>query len=132
MNKMVMSGALTAALIVGGGTGFYLANAKGNVPTPAAFMQQRVNIAPMSNQIKSNGSSDDQQSDGFEQMKPYMKQMHPDLSDKQLEQLYESMHGSDGACGGDENTSNNGRTDNNSGDNNAKNQSFQGMMGTNL
>jgi hypothetical protein len=34
----------------------------------------------------------------FDQMKPYMQKMHPGLSDQQLEDLYNSMHGTGGAC----------------------------------
>jgi hypothetical protein len=33
---------------------------------------------------------------GFEKMKPFMQQMHPDFSDKQLEDMYQTCHGSDG------------------------------------
>jgi hypothetical protein len=32
------------------------------------------------------------QSNGFEQMKPQMKEVHPDLTDQELEQMYNSCH----------------------------------------
>ncbi len=40
------------------------------------------------------------QSDGvfnFEKMKPYMQKMHPDFSETQLKDMFESCHGEDGS-----------------------------------
>lgn len=117
MKKMIISGTLAAALIVGGGTGAYMAFAKENTTSPAAIMQQQgMNMEQMSNSMQSGNFEDMQQfmKDGnvnFGQMKPYMKKMHPDLSDQQLEDMYKRMHGTGGAS-------------------NSKN--FQGMMGNNL
>ncbi|MBG9791964.1 FAD/FMN-containing dehydrogenase [Paenibacillus dendritiformis] len=33
---------------------------------------------------------------GFEQMLPFAKRMHPDLSDQQIEQMYNSCHNGNG------------------------------------
>ena len=35
----------------------------------------------------------------FGQMKPYMSEMHPNLDNQELEELYKSMHGTGGASG---------------------------------
>ncbi|WNS74932.1 hypothetical protein RRV45_18935 [Bacillus sp. DTU_2020_1000418_1_SI_GHA_SEK_038] len=32
----------------------------------------------------------------FEQMKPYMQKMHPNFSENELKDMYESCHGSEG------------------------------------
>lgn len=117
MKKMIISGALATALIVVGGTGAYMAYAKENTASPVAIMmQQGMNKEQMTNSMQSGNFEDMQQfmKDGnvnFGQMKPYLKQMHPELSDKQLEDLYKSMHGTGGAC---------------------NSQKFEGMMGNNL
>jgi Ethanolamine utilization protein EutJ (predicted chaperonin) len=114
MKKLIISGAFATALIVGGGTGVYMAYAKENTVSPVAIMQQQgMNMEQMSNSRQTENFEEMQQfmKDGnvnFGQMKPYMKQMHPDLSDKQLEAMYKRMHGTGGAC-------------------NSKN--FEGMMG---
>ncbi|MDR6121654.1 hypothetical protein QFZ87_001251 [Bacillus sp. SLBN-46] len=114
MKKTIITGALAAALIVGGGTGVYKAFAQGNQPNPAAYMQQQgINMEQMTNSMKSGTIEDMQKfmeegNVNFGQMKPYMKQMHPDLTDQQLEEFYKGMHGT----GGSSNSAN-----------------FQGMMG---
>ncbi|MGG7620778.1 hypothetical protein [Bacillus coreaensis] len=41
----------------------------------------------------------------FGQMKPYMEKMHPDLSTKELKEMYDSCHG-DGGMMGNTNTVN--------------------------
>ncbi|WP_438823699.1 hypothetical protein [Bacillus sp. JJ1764] len=33
----------------------------------------------------------------FGQMKPYMEKMHPDLTEKELKDMYEACHGTNGA-----------------------------------
>ena len=33
------------------------------------------------------------QTDGFQEMKPFMEKMHPELSSNELEQMYEECHG---------------------------------------
>lgn len=127
MKKMMVTGALAAALIVSGGTGYYFANATRSTASSSMLAHhQGVNVEQMTNQIKSGDASDRQnmmQSGNatFEQMKPFMKKMHPNLSDKELEELFNSMHGAGGACGVQ-----NGSTSN------PQNQSAKGMMGNNL
>lgn len=117
MKKMIISGALATALIVGGGTGAYMAYAQENNTSPTISMQQQgMNMGKMMDSMQSSDFEEMQQlmEDGnvnFGQMKPYMKQMHPDLSNQQLEEHYKSMHGTGGA---------------------SKSQNFQGMMGNSL
>ena len=115
MKKVMISGALAAALIVGGGTGAYLAYAKDNTAKPIATINhQGINMEQMMKQMKSGNLENMQQMKpedlenmqqmmeegnmNFGQMKKYMKQMYPDLSNQQLEELYKSMHSKDGAC----------------------------------
>lgn len=119
MKKIMISGALAAALIVGGGTGAYMAFAKDNTTKPIADIHhQGMNMNQMMKQMKSGNLENMQQmmkqmkpedlenmqqmmeegNMNFGQMKKYMKQMHPDLSNQQLEELYKSMHSKDGAC----------------------------------
>ena len=33
------------------------------------------------------------QTDGFQEMKPFMEKMHPELSSNELEQMYNACHG---------------------------------------
>jgi len=47
-----------------------------------------------------------QTNDGFLEMKPYMEEMHPDLSSQELEQMYNSCHSEGGMMDGQENASN--------------------------
>jgi hypothetical protein len=115
MKKLMITGALAAALIAGGGTGAYITYAKENSSNTAVYYMQGNNtsVRQMSNSLNDRTFEDMQQfmengNINFGQMKPYMKQMHPDLSDQQLEEMYKSMHGTGGA---------------------AKSQNFQGMMG---
>ncbi|WP_423799606.1 hypothetical protein [Neobacillus sp. SAB-20_R2A] len=113
MKKMMITGVLTAALIAGG-TGAYTTYAKDQSTNASVYMQTReVNTVQLSNSVKSGTFEEMKQfmEDGnvnFGQMKPYMRQMHPDLSDQQLEEMYKSMHGTGGS---------------------AKSQYYQGMMG---
>ncbi|MDQ0232418.1 MULTISPECIES: hypothetical protein [Bacillaceae] len=36
------------------------------------------------------------QTDGFQEMKPFMEKMHPELSTNELEQMYNDCHGDGG------------------------------------
>ena len=65
--KKIVIGILSIAVIVGAGTyTFAQTNDTGEGPLP------------------------------FGQMKPYMEKMHPDLSTKELKDMYNSCHGSNG------------------------------------
>jgi hypothetical protein len=47
------------------------------------------------------------QTDGFQEMKPFMEKMHPELSSTELEQMYNACHGDEGMMKGNtENTQN--------------------------
>ncbi|XJZ28034.1 hypothetical protein ACF5W4_04320 [Bacillota bacterium Lsc_1132] len=102
MKKLIVTGTLAAALIAGGGTGAYMAYAKGNDSSPAAYMQQGANVEQMSNTFDSKDIQDmqnlmDNGNVNFGQMKPYMQKMHPDLSNQQLEDMYKGMNGTGGS-----------------------------------
>jgi hypothetical protein len=102
MKKMIGLGFLAAALIVGGGTGAYIAHAKDNTVNSGQYFQGS-NMENMMKQVTSNDFKDMQQfmqngNVDFDQMKPFMKKMHPELSDQQLEDLFKSMHSKGGAC----------------------------------
>jgi hypothetical protein len=55
------------------------------------------------NEVMQKGDFEDmqqfmnEQNINFGQMKPYMEQMHPDLSNKELEEFYKGMHGTGGS-----------------------------------
>lgn len=102
MKKLIVTGTLAAALIAGGGTGAYMAYAKGNDSSPAVYMQQGANVEQMSNTFDSKDIQDmqnlmDNGNVNFGQMKPYMQKMHPDLSNQQLEDMYKGMNGTGGS-----------------------------------
>jgi hypothetical protein len=47
------------------------------------------------------------QTDGFQEMKPFMEKMHPELSSNELEQMYNNCHEDEGMMqGSTENTQN--------------------------
>ena len=48
------------------------------------------------------------QTDGFQEMKPFMEKIHPELSSDQLEQMYKACHGDgeNGMMNGNEKTQN--------------------------
>lgn len=116
MKKNVLTALLAVGLITAGATGFAMAKVQEKTQDPVYFMQQNLGQGQMTQMMKTTSKSD-QQSDqnvnsNFEQMLPYMKKMHPNLSDEQLKALYEQMHGANGACS------------------NVNNGQGQGMMGT--
>lgn len=120
MRKTILTGILAASLIAGGGIGIISAQAKDNPDTAGKAkqaqgmdmnqmreMMKSGNMGNMQNMMEQGNMGDMQEmmKDGvmnFGQMKPYMKQMHPDLTDQQLEEHYKSMHGT----GGSENSKN--------------------------
>ena len=101
MNRIIVSVALVSTLVVGGGTGAYIAYATEDNTSPAVAMQEQ-GMDQMMGQMQSGDMEEMQlmMKDGtmnFGKMKPYMDKMHPDLSNKQLEEHYKSMHGTGGA-----------------------------------
>jgi len=40
----------------------------------------------------------DEQNINFGQMRPYMQEMHPELSNQDIEEMYKGMHGTGGAA----------------------------------
>lgn len=107
MKKNIAAGVLVAGLIVAGGTGYYLGNAKVNnqvqlqtIPTSQVTpMMNTSNVQGLQPLVqKQDQTQNPNQKGTFEQMLPFMKKMHPNLSDDQLKALYDQMMGSNGAC----------------------------------
>ena len=63
--KKIIIGILFAAFLIGVGTGAFAAG------------------------------NEEKEINNFGQIKPHMEQMHPDLSTKELKELYDSCHGND-------------------------------------
>lgn len=108
MKKNMIAGIFAAGLIVAGGTGFYLGNAKPNAQLqPTAMRNAQVTTMMSTGSANSKGlqplvqKNNQDQNKTFEQMLPFMKKMHPNLSDAQLKSLFERMHGANGtaSCG---------------------------------
>lgn len=102
MKKNLVAGAFAVGLMVVGGTGAYLANAKADTVNPRTFMQQE-GITPAKMAEVMNGTDIQEMQKlmqsgnaSFEQMLPYMKKMHPNLGEQQLKDLYDSMQQSGG------------------------------------
>ena len=109
MKKNIAAGVLVAGLIVAGGTGYYLGNAKvHNQVEPQTIRTSQVTPMMSTSNVqglqplvqKQNQNQTQNQNGTFEQMLPYMKKMHPNLSDDQLKDLYDQMMGANGACSG--------------------------------
>jgi hypothetical protein len=102
MKKNLLTGLIAVGLITAGGTGFVMAKAQQKTQDPVYFMQQGMAQGQMTKMMNSANTSNkqlEQSSDSaFEQMLPYMKKMHPGLSDEQLKALFEQMHGANGPC----------------------------------
>ncbi|WP_410768889.1 FAD/FMN-containing dehydrogenase [Fontibacillus sp. BL9] len=49
--------------------------------------------------IDNNGTGKSENQNFFERMLPYAKQMHPDLSDEQIKEMYDNCHGGNGTQG---------------------------------
>jgi hypothetical protein len=104
MKRNLVAGIFAVGLIAAGGTGYYLAGAHDNPANPKVMMQQNgIDNDSMIEMMNSSNVKEDQTSkdNGFKQMLPFMKKMHPNLSDEELKSLYEGMHGENGApsCG---------------------------------
>ncbi|WP_028784567.1 hypothetical protein [Thalassobacillus devorans] len=117
MSKTLIAGALALGLIGTGITGIYTASANDTTDNPGVGTENReFNFGDMGNLMGDLGVSVDQMNEvmqkgdfedmqqfmneqniNFGQMKPYMEQMHPDLSNKELEEFYKGMHGTGGS-----------------------------------
>lgn len=99
MKKNLVAGLFAVGLIVAGGTGFAMTNVKAQ--DPANGMHQGMGnsqMTQMMNSVSTNGTQKQNDQSTFEQMLPFMKKMHPNLSNEQLKDLYEKMMGPNGAC----------------------------------
>jgi hypothetical protein len=43
--------------------------------------------------VMAAGNNSDQENGTFEKMKPFMEEMHPDFSNEELQEMYDSCHG---------------------------------------
>lgn len=121
MKKTLITVTLAAALIVGGGTGLYYASAKEYVGTQdnSVTNSGKMNTENMDSMMNGDmqemmngdmqemmdGNMQEMMNDknmNFGQMKDHMKEMHPELTEQQLEEMYKNMHGT----GGSENSNN--------------------------
>jgi len=103
MKKNLIAGLFAVGLIAAGGTGFALANTQEKTQDPVYLMEQGMGGGQMTQMMNTTNTGEMQQfmqnqNVSFEEMLPYMKKMHPDLSDEQLKALFEQMHGQNGAC----------------------------------
>jgi hypothetical protein len=103
MKKNLLTGLIAIGLITAGGTGFAMAKAQQKTQDPVYFMQEHgMGQGQMTQMMNTSNKGSKQQNKNsavtFEQMLPYMKKMHPDLSDEQLKALFEQMHGQNGGC----------------------------------
>lgn len=60
-------------------------------------------VAGISTSVLAHGGEEDGIFSGFlpfDEMKPYMEDMHPDFSDDELEQMYNDCHGSSNSISG--------------------------------
>lgn len=99
MKKTIVTGILAAALITGG-TGIYMTTALAK-ENPGTLMQQHqgMDMEQMNDMMNSGNIEELMESENmnFGQMKPYMKKMHSDLSNQQLQEHYKEMHGTGGS-----------------------------------
>jgi hypothetical protein len=115
MKKNITAGVLVAGLIVAGGAGYYLGNGNAKINNQMEPQTVRMSQAtPLMNTSNvqglqplvqkqdqtqnSNSNPNTNQNGTFEEMLPFMKKMHPNLSDDQLKDLYDQMMGPSGAC----------------------------------
>ena len=77
---------------------------EGNFEDMQKFMgEQGVDLDEMNQMMASGDFVDmqkfmDEQNINFGQMRPYMQEMHPDLSNQDIEEMYKGMHGTGGAA----------------------------------
>lgn len=128
MKKNLVAGFFAVGLIIVGSTGAYITYAKENSNPNGVMQQgmdtnqmvQMMNSKGMQEMMNSGdrqtmmNSMDtkalsakdwkemqqlmENKNFSFDQMLPFMKKMHPNLSNKQLKDFYDKMHGKDGAA----------------------------------
>lgn len=85
MKKKLTAGVLAGVLIAGGGLGFYKVSAE----------EPNTGENTVKQEMEMNGmmESGDMHKMNFGHMKPHIKEMHPELTEKQMAEHYKSMHG---------------------------------------
>ncbi|MBT2758805.1 hypothetical protein J7E71_23320 [Mesobacillus foraminis] len=91
MNKKLVTGMLAAVLIAGGGFGYYQVSAAESVKTDGIGMNMSEMIGMMESGDMEQMMKEHKMN--FGQMKSHMKEMHPEFTNKQLEEHCKSMHG---------------------------------------
>ncbi|WP_017380602.1 hypothetical protein [Paenisporosarcina sp. TG-14] len=106
MRKTIVTGILAAALITAGGTGMYMTSASANENSGNLMQNQGIDMEQMHDMMNSENFEEMQEfmengNVNFGQMKRFMKEMHPELSElsnKELLELYKGMHGTAGSA----------------------------------
>lgn len=103
MRKTIVTGILAAALITAGGTGMYITSASANENSVNLMQHQGMDMKQMHDMMDSGNLEDMKEfmEDGnvnFGQMKPFMKEKHSELSNKELLEHYKEMHGTAGSA----------------------------------
>ncbi len=98
----IINGILAASLAFTGGTGLALFSDKDTPNQNTVIQEQSGNYDQMVELMESGdvGSMQKYMEEGnmnFGQMKPYMSEMHPNLNNQQLEEMYKGMHGTGGS-----------------------------------
>ena len=82
MLKKVAFGIMGAGLLIGAGTVVF------------AEQEQSPNLNQVDAYQENNNSANSYNEENYEEMKPYMKRMHPSMSDQDMENMYKRCHGS--------------------------------------
>ena len=103
MRKTIVTGILAAALITAGGTGMYMTSASANENSVNLMQHQGMDMEQMHDMMDSGNFEEMQEfmengNVNFGQMKPFMKKMHPESSNKELLEHYKEMHGTAGSA----------------------------------
>lgn len=98
----IINGILAATLAFTGGAGVSLFSDKDNPNPNTVTQEQGINYDQMVDIMDTGdfGSMQKFMEEGnanFGQMKSYMSEMHPNLDNQQLEEMYKGMHGTGGS-----------------------------------
>lgn len=98
----ILNGILAATLAFTGGAGLSLLSEKDNPNQNTVIQEQGPSYDQMINMMGTGDFESMQEfmeegNVNFGQMKPFMSEMHPNLNNQELEEMYKSMHGTGGA-----------------------------------
>ena len=101
----ILNGILAATLAFTGGAGLTTLFSEEDAPNQNTVIQEQDVRYDQMVDVMGTGDFESMQkfmeegNVNFGQMKPYMSEMHPNLDNQELEELYKSMHGTGGASG---------------------------------